>query len=116
MTIRPLLVLVMLAASPASAGEIADRLRGPVSFTLASATEPHDLELCVADALSSFMAVAAFRDGASRTVVTGTLTGLHTKLVAAVELNGTPIGTTIVGRILGRGNDDRMRERIRLCL
>lgn len=107
--------LLLAFAQPHPIGEIGERLRDQPSFTLTSRKQPADLEFCVADVLSRVATPAAFRDGPNRTIVIATLTGFSQKIVATVELNGAPQGTTIVGRIMGKGWDDRIHQRVAAC-
>lgn len=109
-------LLSLLLAVSGPGGEIAERLAAPPSFTLTTAKHPEDLELCVADAVSAITTPAAFRDGPNRTVVTGSITYMSTKVIVTVELNGSPSGTSIVGKVMGKSYDDRLRGRIERCL
>lgn len=98
--------------SPPPRGEIRERLETPPNFTFHTNKRPVDLELCVADVLSAMTDPAAFHDGPDREVVIAS----SGKVIAAIELNGSPNGTTVIGHIYAHGWDDRMRERISGCL
>jgi hypothetical protein len=107
-----LLLLTATTDSPFPRGEIRERLEGQANFTFQTTKRPVDLEFCVADILSKMADPSAFSDGPDRSIVIAS-TG---KVIAAIELNGSPTGTTVIGHIFAKGWDDRMRERIQSCL
>lgn len=105
-------LLAMLAPNQPPRGEIRERLETPANFTFQTLKRPVDLELCVADQVSKMADPAAFHDGPDREVVIAS----NGKVIAAIELNGSASGTTVVGHIFAHGWDDRMRDRISGCL
>jgi len=118
--VRTLIVLTLaVSATAASAaddpfprGEIQERLDKEPTFTFQTSKRPVDLEFCVANVLSKMAVPSAFTDGPNRSIVTASLG----KVIAAIELNGYPTSTTVIGHIYGKGWDDRMRDRIHACL
>jgi hypothetical protein len=105
--------IVALIGSASYAGELAERLNGPVSFALQSAKQPIALELCVADAIGNMGSPGAFQDGPNRVVITADAVG---KYYAAVELNGSPRGTQVVAHVYGRVFEAKVRKAISACL
>lgn len=112
MIIPALILLAVVAEKPIPRGEIQERLDGQANFTLKTNKKPLDLEFCVADVLSRVAEPSAFSDGPNRTIVTASMG----KVIVAIELNGSPNGTTVIGHVYAKGWDDRIRERLGACL
>lgn len=109
-------ISLLIAFAAAQSGEIAERLAKPPSFVLESAKSPDRLELCVADVISNNFTAAAFRDGADRTVVVGSLNfQFHNGVPIAVELLRTATGTRVIARLQGKGNA-RIQAGLEACL
>src|SRR4051812_17442434 len=97
--IKPLTILALMTMAmpshaqgvPLPRGEIQQRLDKDPNFTFQTSRKPIDLEFCIADVLSKMAEPAAFRDGPNRSIVIANALG---KVVGAVELNGSPGGTT----------------------
>jgi len=113
MMLSLLLTAAALAVVPdRPRGEIQERLDGQPNFTFQTAKKPIDLEFCVADVVSKMASPSAFRDGPNRSIVIASAR----KVTAAIELDGSQSGTTVIGHIFAKGWDDRMRDRIQACL
>jgi len=108
---------VLAAAAPASAqysGELKERLRAPVIDTFTTRKKPYDLEICLADVITSVGYPIVLRDGPRDVVIAAALS--PSKYMASFSLRDVPAGTQIEMRLMGKGWDERFRSRIRDCL
>lgn len=117
-----LITLFMLVAGPAVAedrpyfGELRERLESPVVATFASSKQPHDLEVCVANAVLSLGAPIILRDGPDNTIVGAMYApGYSQAFLASISLIKTRTGTLMELRLRGKGWDERMKERLTVC-
>jgi len=109
--------LAMASATPAAAqyaGELKERLRAPVIETFQTARKPYDLEICLADVITSVGYPIILRDGPKDVVIAAALS--PSKYMASFTLRDVPAGTHIEMRLMGKGWDERFRTRVRDCL
>lgn len=98
-------------------GEIVERLRAPIIASFSSSKKEYDLEICVADALSTigWGGPLVLRDGPKDEVMLVGGAGINVYM-AAVTFHDVPNGTTLDLRLRGRAWDDRVTTRISKCL
>lgn len=96
-------------------GEIRERLDKQVTATFETPKPVIDLELCVADALSSIGTPTMLREGADRVHMMISFSGANVYLASASFIV-IPTGTRIDLRVRGTGWDERLTARIKACL
>jgi len=102
------------SASAQYAGELKERLRAPVVENFTTPKKPYDLEICLADVITSVGYPIVLRDGPRDVVIAAALS--PSKYMASFSLRDVPAGTQIEMRLMGRGWDERFRSRVRDCL
>lgn len=96
-------------------GEIMERLSAPVIATFTTTKPAYDLEICVANALTSLGTPTVLRDGPDNIVILASLHGGNAFLASASIIK-TATGSRIDLRLRGKGFDDRVTRRIDDCL
>ena len=96
-------------------GELRERLDSPVVATFDSNKQPHDLELCVANAVLSLGGPVILRDGPENVIVGASMSPIGQAFLVTVSLLKTANGTRLELRLRGKGWDERMKERLGAC-
>jgi hypothetical protein len=110
-----LMALMMMADKPWQGGEIKERLESPITASFDTAKRADQLEICLADVLSVTGSPTVLRDGPDNIVILSS-SGFGGAYLASVSVNKTATGSHLDLRIRGKGWDDRMKERITVCL
>lgn len=111
-----MLFLIMLAAMENwKGGEISENLRMPVKAEYTTAKSIADLELCVADALSTSGTISIVRDGAKNVVILAAQPR-DRGYISSAYLSPYDSGTKVQLRVRNNDVDDRMRSRFSVCL
>ncbi len=96
-------------------GELRERLESPVVATFESSKQPHDLEVCITNAVLSLGVPVILRDGPENVIVGATLAPFSQAFPVSVSLLRSASGTRLELRLRGKGWDERMKERLAIC-
>jgi hypothetical protein len=112
-----ILLALMLFAQDTSGfvGEIQERLGKPVSVSFETLKPVIDLELCIANALSSLGTPTMLREGPDKVHMMISFPAANAYLASASFIT-TQTGTRIDLRVRGKGWDDRLTSRVKDCL
>ena len=109
-----LFILATAAHGQTYRGEISERLATPVIASFQSVKPIHDLEICVADAISVLGFPILLRDGPD-TVTMLMSVARGPGYIGSVSFIKTMAGTRLDLRLRGKGWNDRLSERIAGC-